>query len=239
MQCADYPPDGSLTITTSLYDSNLDLVPSPDWAPVTPSLSTVPQCDYAVNTTATNTTLAYGTAVPSFYLTSAPAGSGISVNQGGSATWTFNVTGVNGFSGPVSFTAQNLPIGVSAQFAEGSSSNSYTLTLSATNAASLTGSNPPLALTIVGSSSGVASETYALNVYVNPPRTGGSGSSVDLASAYDAYGFYDDADQANITPANSLDNGGRRIFCQSAQPARHNSDGAEREWNAIRVWAAK
>ena len=208
VQCADYPPDVSLTITTSLYDSNLDLVPSPDWAPVTPSLSTVPQCDYAVNTTATNTTLAYGPAGPSFYLTSAPAGSGISLNQGGSATWTFNVTGVNGFSGPVSFTAQNLPIGVSAQFAEGSSSNSYTLTLSATNAASLTGSNPPSAVTIVGSSSGVASEAYALNVCVNPPRTGGSGSSVDLASAYDAYGFYDDADQANITPANSLDNGG-------------------------------
>ena len=44
-------------------------------------------------------------------------------------------------------------------------------------------------------------------MYVNPPLTGGSGSSVDLASAYDAYGFYDDADQANITPANSLDNG--------------------------------
>ena len=72
------------------------------------------------------------------------AGSGISVNQGGSATQTFNVTGVNGFSGRVSFTAQNLPTGVSAQFAEGSSSNTYTLTLSATNAASLTGSNPPI-----------------------------------------------------------------------------------------------
>ncbi len=207
VQCTDYPPGGSLTISTSLYDSNLNLVPSPNWEVAGASSSTVPQCDYAVNATGTNTTLAYGTTVPSFYLTSA-AGSGISVNQGGSATQTFNVTGVNGFSGPVSFTAQNLPTGVSAQFAEGSSSNTYTLTLSATNAASLTGSNPPSALTIVGSAPGVASENYSLNVYVNPPLTGGSGSSVDLASAYDAYGFYDDADQANITPANSLDNGG-------------------------------
>jgi hypothetical protein len=202
LQCADYPSNASLTMNTLLYDSTLTLVASPDWSDVALSKA-LPQCNYAVNTTATDTTLTYGTTGPSFYLTPTPAG--ISVNQGDSNTWTFDVTPVNGFSGPVDFSASSLPAGVSAEFAPGSSSNSYTLTASATCAASLTGASQPPATAILGSAFGVTRENFALNVYVNPPLTGGSGTVVDLSSAYNVYGFYDDADQSDITRGNSLD----------------------------------
>ena len=217
VQCADYPDDASLTMNTVLYDSNLSLVPSPDWTDYLNTASEgVPHCAYAVNTTATNTTLTYGTTGPNFYLTPRPAG--ISVNQGGSNTWTFNVNPINGFSGPVSFSASNLPTGVSAEYAQGNSPNSYTLTLSATSAASLTGANQPPAMAIVGSASGVPTQTFAVNVYVNPPQTGGSGTLVDLSSAYDVYAFYDDADQSDITSANSLNNAGDVFSANQLSP---------------------
>jgi hypothetical protein len=217
VQCADYPSNASLTMKTLLYDNNLSLVSSPDWTDYLNTASEgVPQCAYAVNTTATNTTLTYGTTGPNFYLTPRPAG--ISVNQGGSNTWTFNVNPINGFSGPVSFSASNLPTGVSAQYAQGSSSNSYTLTLSATSAASLTGANQPPAMAIVGSASGVPTQTFAVNVYVNPPLTGGSGTFVDLSGAYNVYGFYDDVDDSDITPANSLTNGGDVFSANQLSP---------------------
>jgi hypothetical protein len=217
VQCADYPNNPSLTMNTLLYDSNLSLVPSPDWTDSLNAASDgVPQCEYAVNSTTTNTTLTYGTTGPNFYFT--PRLGGISVNQGGSNTWTFNVTPINGFSGPVSFSASNLPTGVSAQFAQGNSPNSYTLTLSATSAASLTGANQPSAMAIVGSASGVPTQTLSLNVYVNPPLTGGSGTFVDLSGAYDVYGFYDDADQSDITSANSLDGAGDVFSANQLSP---------------------
>jgi len=217
VQCADYPNNASLTINTLLYDNNLSLVPSPDWTGYLNTASEgVPHCAYAVNTTATNTTLTYGTTGPNFYLTPRPAG--ISVNQGGSNTWTFNVNPINGFSGPVSFSASNLPTGVSAEYAQGNSPNSYTLTLSATSAASLTGANQPPAMAIVGSASGVPTQTFAVNVYVNPPQTGGSGTLVDLSSAYDVYAFYDDADQSDITSANSLNNAGDVFSANQLSP---------------------
>ncbi len=217
VQCADYPSNASLTMKTLLYDSNLNLVPSPDWSNSLVVLSNaLPQCDYAVNTSATNTTLTYGTKDPSFYLT--PTAAGISVNQGATNTWTFNVAPVNGFSGPVNFSASSLPAGVSVEFAPGSSANSYTLTASATCAASLTGANQPSAMAMFGSASGVATQNFALNVYVNPPLTGGSGTVVDLSSAYNVYGFYDDADQSDITPANSLDGFGNVFSANLLSP---------------------
>jgi hypothetical protein len=210
-QCADYPSNASLTINTLMYDSNLNLVSGLEWSDAV--TTALPQCNYAVSTTttntgATNTTLTYGKTAPSFYLTGMPPG--ISANQGASTNWTFNVTPVNGFSGPVSFSASNLPAGVSAEFAQGSS-NSYTLTLSATSAAPLTGANQPAAMKIVGSAAGVAAQNFLVNVYVNPPLSGGAGTAVDLSSAYDVFGFYDDADDSNITSANSL-NGDGEVF---------------------------
>jgi len=210
LQCADYPPNASLTLTTSMYDSNLNLVSSLDWNDVVNTGGAALPCNYGVNTTATNTgatntTLTYGTTGPSFYLT--PMLPGISVNQADSTNWTFDVEPVNGFSGPVSFSASELPAGVSAQFTQGSS-NSYTLTLSATNAVPLTGINQPLPVAIVGSAAGVAAQTFLPNVYVNPALTGGAGTAVNLSSAYDTCGFYDDADRSDITAACSFDGDG-------------------------------
>lgn len=202
LQCADYPPNASLTLNTLMYDSNLNLIPSPDWS-VFVEPNPPPQCNYAVNTTATNTTLTYGTTGPSFYLTPMPVG--ISVNQEDSTNWTFNVEPVSGFSGPVSFSASNLPTGVSAEFAQGSSPNSYTLTLSATSAAPLTGANQPSAMSIFGSASGVATQNFSPSLYVNPALAGGSGTVVDLSNAYNAYAFYDDADRSHMTDVNSID----------------------------------
>jgi hypothetical protein len=206
LQCADYPPNASLTMNTLLYDSNLNLVSNLDWTDGWDT-KTPPLCDFGVTTTATNTgatntTLTYGTKGPSFYLTSMPPG--ISANQGASTNWTFNVTPVNGFGGPVSFSASNLPAGVSAEFVQGTS-NSYTLTLSATNAAPLTSINQPSAITIVGSATGVAAQDFLPSLYVNPALTGGAGTVVDLSSAYNTCGFYDDADRSDITAACSFD----------------------------------
>jgi len=211
VQCPDYPADAALTITSTMYDTNLNLVPSLNWSLATPSSATQPQCEYAVKTAATsanatNTTLTYGATGPGFQLTF-PAG-GISVNRAGSTTQTIEITDFNGFTGAVSFAAQNLPPGVSAKFAPGSSSNTHTLTLSATNTVPLTGNGQPLVVTIVGTASGVPAQTYLLNIYVNPQLTGGLGSSVDLSGAYDVYAFYDDGDQPGLAPAESLDTAG-------------------------------
>jgi hypothetical protein len=207
LQCADYPPNASLTLTTSMYDSNLNLVSNLDWTDGWDT-KTPPLCDFGVTTTATNTgatntTLTYGTTGPSFYLTG--ISTAFSVNQEDNTNWTLNVEPVNGFSGPVSWSAPNLPAGFSAAFAQGSTPNSYTLTLSASSAAPLTGANQPSAIPIVGSAAGVAAQTFLLSVYVNPPLTGGSGTVVDLSSAYNTCGFYDDADRSDITAACSFD----------------------------------
>jgi hypothetical protein len=207
LQCADYPPNASLTMNTLTYDNNLNLLSSVVWSNGWDTM-TPPICNYdvtttATNTGATNTTLTYGTTGPSFYLTRMPVG--ISVNQENSTNWTFNVVPVNGFSGPVSFSATNLPSGVTAEFAQGSSPNTYTLTLSATSAAPLTGDNQPPALDIFGSASGVATQNFSPTLYVNPALTGGSGTVVDLSNAYNAYAFYDDADRSDMTDVNSID----------------------------------
>jgi len=214
LQCADYPSNASLTMNSSLYDNNLNLVPITDWSDGANQPNGLPQCNYAVTTTATNTgatntTLTYGTTGPSFYVTPIPLW--IFLNQADSTSWTFDVTPVNGFSGgPVSFSASNLPAGVSAEFAQ-EGSNSYTLTLSATSTASLTGANQPAAMDIVGSASGAAAQNISPSLYVNPALTGGSGTVVDLSSAYDVYAFYDEADHSDITQANSL-NGAGYVF---------------------------
>jgi hypothetical protein len=216
LQCADYPSNASLTMNSSLYDNNLNLVPITDWSDGVNQPNALPQCNYAVTTTATNTgatntntTLTYGTTGPSFYVTPIPLW--IFLNQGDSTSWTFDVTPVNGFSGgPVSFSASNLPAGVSTEFAQ-EGSNSYTLTLGATSTASLTGANQPAAMDIVGSASGAAAQNFSPSLYVNPALTGGSGTVVDLSTAYNVYAFYDEADHSDITQANSL-NGAGYVF---------------------------
>ncbi len=205
-QCLDYPPDGSLTITSLLYDSNLNQVSSPSWAnAVNTDSSTQPQCDYNVTTTATATTLTYGTTNPSFGLGIMPAAA-IAVNQGSSASGTITITDINGFTGTVDVAASNLPSGITAQVAAGSTPNTYTLTLTASSTAAITGANQPAALTLTATGSGVTTQTFPVNVIVNPPLTGGTGTAVDLSSAFNVYSFYDDSvGWPTLNYANSLD----------------------------------
>ncbi len=219
IQCYDYPPNASLTISSLLYDNNLNLV-APNWiGSGGPALSVQPQCNYGVTTSGTQTTLTYGTTGAGFGLGLIPtSASGMAVNQGSSASSTIAITDINGFSGSVELSVSNPPTGVTAQVTQGPSAKTYTLTLTATSAAALTGANTPAALTLTASSPGVATQTFPVNVIVNPPLTGGVGTSVNLSGAYNAYGFYDDVDQSAITPANSLDESGRVYSANQLSP---------------------
>jgi hypothetical protein len=170
--------------------------------------SATPGGTYVVVITGTSgglTQTAYVTlALPAFVgLTSTPS-AGVSVNQGGATTGTITIYGINGFNGSVNLAASGLPSGVTASFSPTGATTS-TVTFTATSTASLTGSAAPVAVTVTGSSTGFPSQTTTINVFVNPATTGGSGTPVDLSSAFNVYGFYADADEATITPANSLD----------------------------------
>jgi hypothetical protein len=180
-------------------------------APVTLTVATTsatPGGTYVVVITGTSgglTQAAYVTlALPAFAGLSSTPAAGVSVNQGGTTTGTITIYGINGFSGSVSLAASGLPSGVTASFAPTGATTS-TVTFTATSAASLTGSATPVAVTVTGSSTGFPSQTTTINVFVNPATTGGSGTPVDLSSVFNVYGFYTDADEAAITPANSLD----------------------------------
>ena len=207
-QCLDYPPDASITLTSQLYDNSMNLIASPNWGLGNPSSTVQPQCDYSVTATATQTTLNYGTTAPSFGLGVSPA-VGIAVNQGSSASGTVTITDINGFTGSVQASISNPPTGVTAQLAQGSTSNTYTLTLNATSAAALTGSNTPAVITLTATSSGVSTQTFPVEVIVNPPLTGGIGTAANLTGAYNAYAFFNDSvgyPMLNVT--NSLDAAG-------------------------------
>ena len=163
-----------------------------------------------VGTSGNLTQTAYVTVeLPAFVgLSTAPA-SGISVNQGGTANATVDATVINGFSGTITSSASSPPAGVTAQFGSFTSVNSNTMasaaTISATSSAMLTGANQPASLLITGTAPDSPSQNASLGIFVNPPTSGGSGTVVDLSSAYNVYAFYDDADESAITATNSLD----------------------------------
>lgn len=205
-QCLDYPPNASLTFTSQLYDSNLNLISSPAWVGSGAPASTLqPQCNYGVTTTPTQTTLQYGTTAPAFGLGVSPA-VGIAVNQGSSASGAITVTNINGFTGAVQVSVSNPPSGITAQLTQGSLS-SYTLTLSATSTAAITGTKQPAVITLTASGSGVSTQTFPVNVIVNPPLTGGIGTVVDLTSTYNVHAFFSDSvGWPILNAATSLDN---------------------------------
>lgn len=65
VQCSDYPPNASQTFyDIALYDYNFVLIPSPDWSVTYWAKDETPQCNYNVQTTATQATLYYGTSGP-------------------------------------------------------------------------------------------------------------------------------------------------------------------------------
>jgi subtilase family serine protease len=142
--------------------------------------------------------------LPAFVgLTATPAG-GLSLNQNGTAAATITITGINGFNGTVNLAASGLPSGVTASFATVNSTTS-TVTFSASATAVLTEANKPTPVTITGTATGSTAQTATVNLFVNPPASGGAGTPVDLSTAYDLYAFYDDADEGTITATNSLD----------------------------------
>jgi hypothetical protein len=184
--------------------------------PVTLTVSTTsstPGGTYLVGVVGTSgnlTQTAYVTVeLPAFVgLGVVPAG-GISLNQGSTANATVNATVINGFTGTITSSQSNPPAGVTAQFGSFSSVNSTTMastaTVSATSTAGLTGAGSPDTLLISATTSGFPSQNANLRIFVNPPTSGGSGTPVDLSSAYNVHAFYDDADETSITATNSLD----------------------------------
>ena len=136
--------------------------------------------------------------LPAFVGLSATAAAGISVNQSGSASATITSTLINGFNGTVNLSATGLPSGVTASFTPVNATTT-TATFTASATAALTGSGTPATVTITGSASGSASQQTAVKVFVNPAASGGSGTAVDLSSAYNVSAVYTDADESAIT----------------------------------------
>jgi len=97
-----------------------------------------------------------------------------------------------------------LPIGVTASF-NPVNATTTTVTFAASATATLTGANQPAAVIITGAASGSSPQSTSISLFVNPAASGGSGTSVDLSSAFNVYAFYDDANDSSITAANSLD----------------------------------
>ncbi len=200
----NYAPAG---LTASLSASTI----AAGGGPVTLTVSTTaatPGGTYlvaVVGTSGSLTQTAYVTvALPAFVGLSATPPGGVSLTQGGTASATVTITGINGFNGTVNLSATGLPSGVTASFAAVNATTS-TVTFSASATATLTGAAKPATVTITGTSPGSASQSTALSLFVNPASSGGSGTPVDLSSAYNVYGFYGDSDLSAITDPNSLD----------------------------------
>ena len=103
-------------------------------------------------------------AMPNFTLSAAPGTLSIAQGTNGTSTITVNPTG--GFTGSVSLAASGLPSGVTASFNPTSATSTSTLTLTASNSATVGG---PTTVTITGTSGSLAPETttVALTVVQN------------------------------------------------------------------------
>src|SRR2546422_4679005 len=97
---------------------------------------------------------------PDFALSAAPASR--TVTQGGSTTYTVNVSPSGGFTGAVSLTATGLPAGASASFSPNPATGSATMSVS-TGAGTPTGS---FSVTITGTS-GNLTHTTSVSLVVN------------------------------------------------------------------------
>ncbi len=140
----------------------------------------------------------------------------LSVTQGHSAATTIGVTPRNGLEGGVTLTALGLPAGVIASFSPTSITGMSTLTLKAEGSAHAGTST----VTITGTS-GSLSHSVSILLEVTAIKTGAV--AVDLASAYNANGIYQDG--STFDEASSLDGGG---FAFPAEPL-----GASLEWDGV------
>ena len=140
----------------------------------------------------------------------------LSVTQGRSATTKIGVTPRNGLEGGVTLAASGLPAGVTAAFSPSSAMGMSALTLKADSSA-----HPgPSTATITGTS-GTLSHSVSIALKVTAIKTGAV--AVDLASAYNATGIYEDG--STFDEASSLDGGG---FAFPAQPL-----GSTLEWDGV------
>jgi hypothetical protein len=143
--------------------------------------------------------------LPDFALSVTP--STIYLNQSSTASPTVTVNSQNGFSGTVNLSASALPTGVTGSFSPTSTTTTSTMTLTA-SATAETVSNDYL--TVSGTSSGTSGTISPLNspytiLSVSAATgTGGSGTPVDLSSAFNLPGIYADG----ITFGTGMDGAG-------------------------------
>src|SRR3989442_8894932 len=98
--------------------------------------------------------------VPDFSLSATPASR--TVTQGGSTTYTVNISPSGGFTGLVTFSASGFPTGATASFSPNPATGSATMTVS-TTATTSTGS---FSVTVTGTS-GNLSHTASVSLVVN------------------------------------------------------------------------
>jgi hypothetical protein len=150
-------------------------------------------------------------ALPDFSLsvtpTNPPAYTGepnsIYLNQGGSATATVTVNSQNGFSGSVDLAVSGQPTGVTATFNPTSTATTSQLTLAA-NSTAATGTDYLAVTGASGSITGPLNAPYTILAVSAASGTGGSGTPVSLASAYNLPAIYADG----ITFGTGMDGGG-------------------------------
>jgi alpha-mannosidase len=140
----------------------------------------------------------------------------LSITQGRSATAAIGVTPRNGFDGGVNLVATGLPRGITATFTPLSSFGASTLTLKADSAARST-----TAAVTITATSGSLSHRVPILLKVHAMQTGAV--AVDLASAYNATGIYEDG--STFDEMSSLDGGG------FALPER--TLGRSQEWEGV------
>jgi len=140
----------------------------------------------------------------------------LSITQERSATVAIRVNPRNGFQSNVSLAAIGLPAGVTATFTPPNALGANTLTLKADNSV-----RSESATVTVTATSGSLSHSVPLLLKVNTIKKGAV--PVDLASAYNATGIYEDG--ATFDEMASLDGGG---FALPARPL-----GANQEWEGV------
>ncbi|HME09575.1 MAG TPA: invasin domain 3-containing protein [Bryobacteraceae bacterium] len=104
---------------------------------------------------------------PDFTLSASPAS--VSTNVGNSVMSKITVSGINAFSGAVSFTASGMPAGVTAAFAPASVTGSGTTTLTLTASASTAGGTYPI--TVQGASASLLHSTTVTLTIATPDFT--------------------------------------------------------------------
>ena len=229
------PGSGSPTYAPAGLSASLSAQSIPaGGGPVTLSISTTsatPGGTYViaiVGTSGSLTQMAFvAVELPAFVGVSATPSGGVSLNQGGTAAATVTSTLINGFNSAITYSATGLPTGVTASFSSINATTS-TVTFSASSTASPTGAAKPISVTVTGTAPGSAPQSTTLNLFINPAVSGGSGTPVDLSSAYNLYAFYDDANENSITATNSLDGVG---YAYSANLLNSGADIAGTQFN--------